>query len=286
MAQRPLLWVLPFLALSSHVYAHSNPSAFASAGIAGNSQTTSDEKHFPGRVTLDPRHVAGVVLKVNARIVGMRDLYVGRPVQQGEVLAEFESAELETIQRTYAEIYSKIEYVRAISVTADEKLIEARMNLRWRGLSEDDLGMLESSLKPVRKVAIKAPQDGYLLDILAAEGQVVNPGAQSGLFSLTGTTLFRIADQEAVLVEASVPPAEAASVQPGDLAQLRLSPTTEPLAATVEEVVPYSPPGSLRRTIRLRPLAGATLLGLRDGMRVSVSLGSETQSSEGPAHDH
>lgn len=262
------------LLVPSVVYGHGDAGVFA-----GQSTTHAEAvvgavapQRYAARVLVDPRETVGVVLKVNARIVALRDFYIGRPVKRGEVLAEFESAELETIQRSYAELFANIEAVRAFSTTAEEKLIEARMNLQWRGLSEADVRTLETTRTPVRRLRITAPQDGYLVDIAVAEGQVINPGSQSGLFSLSGTTLFRIASVAGFRVEAELPLALAAKLKPGATAWLHASPTAPPLEAAVEEIIPFAVTGSLRRTVRLRPLADASLLGLRNGQRLGVSL--------------
>lgn len=263
--------------------AHSDASAFASEATATRlAETQATPRRYAAQVRVDPRAITGVVLKVNARITDLRNLYRGRPVREGEVLAHFESAELETIQRSYAETYANMEYIREISVTADEKLMEGRMNLQWRGLSREDVEALEDSRMPIRRLRITAPHDGYLLDVAVTEGQVVNPGAQSGLFSLSGTTLMRIANEEAVTVDADLPLELAADIVPGDRAWLYVLPSTPPFEATVEDVLPLVIGTELRRTVRLRPLASARLLGLRNGQRLSVSL----ETREGGSHAH
>lgn len=257
-------------------YGHGHVGAFADvpAARAQAMRQADSPQRYAAQLRVDPREIVGVVLKVNARIVELRDLYVGRPVTKGEVLAEFESAELETVQRSYAEIYANLDAVRAFSTTAEEKLIEGRMNLLWRGLSEQDLRKLEATREPVRRLRITAPQDGYLVGIAVAEGQVINPGSQSGLFSLSGTTLFRIAKQDAFMIEAELPLALAAALEPDAIVWLHTSPTAAPLEAAVEEIMPFTADTSLRRTVRLRPLASASLLGLRAGQRLSVSVAS------------
>ena len=263
--------------------AHGDTGAFTradgrTAPAGAHEAATPAPRRYPAEVRLDPRKVWGVVLKVNARLVNLRDdLYVGRPVERGEALAEFESAELETIQRTYAETFANIEYVKAVSTTGEEKLIEGQMSLRWRGLSEDDLRSLERTRKPVGKIRIVAPQDGYLQEIGVTEGQVVNAGAQSGLFSVSGATLFRVAEPGAVFVDARLPFAAAAALKPGDAARLHLPGAAGTVDATVEDVLPLAPAPGLRRTVRLRPAAAT---GLRDGLRLTVSLAAEA------AHAH
>lgn len=264
-------------------WAHSDAGAFASeATAAGKAEIQASPRRYAAQVRVDPREIMGIVLKVNARITAMRDLYRGRPVREGEVLADFESAELETIQRSYAETYANMEYIREISVTAEEKLIEGRMNLQWRGLSRQDIQVLEDTRRPIKRLSLTAPRDGYLLDVAVTEGQVVNPGAQSGLFSLSGTTLMRIASEEAITVDAELPLGLAAVVKHGDTAWLHVSPSTPPLEASVEEIVPLVMGSKLRRTVRMKPLASAYLLGLRNGQRLSVSL----EMDKGDSHAH
>lgn len=276
------------LLVSGPVHAHGDASAFV--GTAMKTESGSADalrpRYYPAQVRIDPRHVSGVVLKVNARVINVADLYVGRPVRSGDVLAEFESAELETIQRTFAETVANLRYVEAASTTVTEKLVEARMNLGWRGLSDQDIRALEETRQPIRRVDITAPTDGYLLEIAASEGQVVNPGAQAGLFSLSGTTLFRIADADAVTIEAQIPAAVAAGLDAGDEASLRLPGNAAQLDAVVDEVLPYSAPSSLRRTVRLRPLASASLLGLRDGLRLAVTVDAATAEATEAPHEH
>ncbi|WP_158675342.1 efflux RND transporter periplasmic adaptor subunit [Thiohalobacter thiocyanaticus] len=280
------VWLL-FWLLAGAAHAHSDASGFAEEmSRFGGGSEAQGPRRYAAQVRVDPRHIAGVVLKVNARIVDLNDLYVGRPVREGELLAEYESAELETVQRSYAETYANMEYIREISVTAEEKLIEGRMNLQWRGLYPEDIEKLEQSRDPVKRLRVKSPRSGYLLEVNVTEGQVVNPGAQSGLFNLSGTTLMRIASDQAVTVDVELPLAVAAGLSPGDTAWLYPTPSAPPLEASVAEVVPLVEGSGLRRTVRLEPLASPRLLGLRDGQRLSVSLQPEQMQQEEAGHAH
>ncbi|BCO32101.1 hypothetical protein TspCOW1_22040 [Thiohalobacter sp. COW1] len=279
--------LLLFWWMAAGVYAHSDASGFADEmSRFGGGAESQGPRRYAAQVRVDPREIAGVVLKVNARITDLHDLYIGRPVRAGEVLAEYESAELETVQRSYAETYANMEYIREISVTAEEKLIEGRMNLQWRGLYPEDIERLEQEREPVKRLRVKAPRDGYLLDVNVTEGQVVNPGAQAGLFNLSGTTLMRIASDQAVTIDVELPLEVAARLSTGDAAWVYPSPSAPPLEASVSEVVPMVGGTGLRRTVRLEPLASARLLGLRDGQRLSVSLQPEQTQQEEAGHAH
>ncbi|MDN5937324.1 MAG: efflux RND transporter periplasmic adaptor subunit [Salinisphaera sp.] len=266
-----LLCCAPLVAM-----AHGDPGAFAGDGAVTSEHDTAAEIHaYPAQIRYDPRHRRSVVLKVSARLANLKELYVGRWVDKGQVLAQFESPGLETIQRTYVELYSNLAAARAFSNTVEKKLIHARMSLRWRGLSEQNIRFLERALKPVDQVQIRAPQGGYLTMITATEGQVVNAGAQAGRFSMSGTKLFEIADPNAILVEAALPRPVAASLQAGDRAWLRLPTHAAPIKAKVVRTVSLTSPGSLRRIVRVQPLTDIARLGVWNGLRITVSFALE-----------
>lgn len=251
--------VCAFAASSTAALAHSNSAGFVTSEPQHHDERplTGTGERFPAFVRLDPRKVRNIVLKVNAQVVNVRNPLTGRRVRRGELLAEFESAELETIQRTYVETFSNMDAVRAFSVTGDEKLIEGRMNLEWRGLSPEALRWIEEHRQPVRRVQIVAPVDGYLLDVNVVEGQIVNAGSQSGLFGVAGETLFRIAESGAMTIDLMVPERAASRTKVGKKASVWLPAQgggTEQVECAVEEVLQTIDPATQRRTVRLRPL--------------------------------
>src|SRR5574340_108599 len=86
-------------------FAHSDLSRFGGTPAEASAEEAAGAHHehsadagsesqpvYPGVVTVDPRRVEAVVIKVNARLTDPRDLFVGKPVTKGEVLAELESA--------------------------------------------------------------------------------------------------------------------------------------------------------------------------------------------------
>ena len=79
-------------------------------GLAFNAQAqpaapAADDHHddhaapqlYPATIVIDPRQVVSVVVKINARLKNLRNLYVGQRVARDQVLGELESAELETV---------------------------------------------------------------------------------------------------------------------------------------------------------------------------------------------
>lgn len=263
------------------VWAHSDTGAFAEDHHHDDesaAQVLARPAMYPATVRFDSRKIENIVLKVNAKVSELSDVYVGRRVSKGDILAEFESAELETLQRTYIETFRNIARVGQISMTAEEKLIEGRMNLEWRGLSADDVQLIEDLREPLASVPITAPVDGYVLEVRVVDGEIVNAGNASGLFSAAGTTIFRIARFGSIVVEAQVPEALAKVLRPGSVAGVWVGNGRHRsrIEATVDQISRTVNPATQRRTVRLIPVSGPGLNRLRDGARLNVSLGGES----------
>jgi len=278
----PLLASLLFVA--ADVFAHSNAGAFGvddEHGSAASGNRHSDEpavsgRRYPATIIVDSRRVHDLVIKVNARIVNSRDLYVGKSVEKSEVLAEIESAELETVQNTYLGIVRNMDAVQSFSVTSPQKLIEGRMNLEWRGMSASDIELIELQGKPLKQVPIRAPVAGYLYSLNIINNQILNAGVQTGLFAATGITIASIADPAAVTIEASIPAAEAARLIRRQAATVFL-PSQETgwmsVPGEVEMISPLINPANQRQLVRLRlsGLSRSAPLRVVNGMKILVS---------------
>lgn len=260
------LFLLPALAAWQGTgWAHSDASMFG-APLAGDDQHDRGEAadapiRYPASLSIDPRQLVNVVIKINAKITKLSKLYPGKPVHKGEVLGEMESAELETVQNTYLGIYSNIDAVQAFSMTVNEKLIDARMNLVWRGMSDEDIRHLETSHQPVKRVRIKSPASGFVYSLNVVSDQILNTGGQMGQYTTSGTTIATLARPEALLVETSIPAPEAARIKPGQKAILHLSDAEQgnvSLDANVQHVYAFVNPLNQRQRVRIK-LAGANL---------------------------
>lgn len=269
---------LPGLAL-----AHSDASKFGApipqrvavdaAGEAGSVD------RYPATVSVDPRRLVNVVVKINARIISLNDLYPGKRVREGDVLGELESAELETIQSSYLAIVGNLDAVQAFSMTSSEKLIDARMNLAWRGMSEDDIRRLETLREPLKTIRVRAPASGHLYSLDAVNNQILNTGGQVGQYTATGTTIATIMKPGAVQVETDLPVPRAAALRPGSKATVYLPSARRGqvgVPAVVEQVFAYVNPANQRQRARLK-LMGALPDGVNvlPGQLASVSFGSE-----------
>lgn len=270
-----------FLLVSLHaaVHAHSDASMFGGTVSSADHHDHPVEAavRYPASVIFDPRQLVDVTIKINARITRLNNLYVGKRVMRGEVLGEMESAELETIQGTYLGLFANMEAVREFSMTGNEKLIDARMGLNWRGMSEEDIKLLETRGEPLKRIRIKSPEAGYIYGLNVVNNQILNTSGQVGQYTATGTTILTIARPAAIQVEASLPAKVAGKLRPGQPATLYVVDARRgevAIPALVQRVFAFVNPANQRQRVRLR-LTGNPPNGmaLPAGLQASVSVG-------------
>lgn len=273
-----------FLSLQASVHAHSDASMFGSPAAAGGEHDRPMEAavRYPATLTFDPRQLANVVIKINARITKLNNLYVGKRVARNEVLGEMESAELETIQSTYLGLFSNLDAVREFSMTGNEKLIDSRMGLRWRGMSEEDIKLLEARREPLKVIRIKSPEAGVIYGLNVVNNQILNTGGQVGQYTATGTTILTIARPAAIQAEASVPIRVSSKLKPGQRATVYVADVRRgevAIPAVVQQIFAFANPVNQRQRVRLR------LTGLPDGVALPAGLQTSVKLEEaGHAH--
>lgn len=281
---RKLILVLSvLLGLPATAHAHSDASMFGAEAAPQRDRAVQAAVRHPAALTFDPRHLIDVVVKINARITRLNNLYVGKRVGRDEVLGEMESAELETVQGTYLALFRNMDAVQSFSMTGNEKLIDARMNLRWRGMSERDIKQMERDREPLKRIRITAPESGFIYRVNVVNNQILNTGGQVGQYTATGTTILTLARPAAIQVEASLPVEVARTLKPGQrttvyVADARRGEVAMP--AVVQQIFAFANPVNQRQRVRLK-LAGTPPAGiaLPAGLQTSVSL-------EAPDHAH
>lgn len=230
---------------------------------------------YPATVVIDPRKVTAIVIKINARLVGQHDLYIGKYVSKGEVLAEIESAELETLQRSYIATVSNLAAVNAFSVTSSAKIADGKLNLIWRGMSKDDVRQIDLSREPLKQVKIRAPVSGFISTIEVINNQIVNGSTQSGRSSAAGKLFASISDPGSFLLEASVPATKAAQLKIGQSAMVLIpgkDEKSEELQARVIQIYGFVNPVTQRRLVRLRLEGRHADLAFANGLLVAVRI--------------
>ncbi len=166
----------------------------------------------------DTRHRI-LAARVPGRIEKLQVNYVGAEVEAGAPLATVFSPEMLTAQRQY------VERIKAGAVaTPLSERASARERLLELGLTEEEIRILEATLKPTAMVNIRAPLSGTVISRAVYEGQYVK----------TNDPLFEIGDFSRMwfVFDAYEP----------DLAWLRLG-------QTVEVSVPSQPGQVLTATI-------------------------------------
>ena len=132
-------------------------------------------------------------------------LYVdatGQQVHKGDPLFAIYSPELWSAQR---------EYLLALDQPGFRS--SARTKLQYFDISDEQLAELEKTRKATKTLIVKAPQDGFVIEKMAVEGQMVDAGER----------IYRIADLGIVWVQSQVYEQDLAYIKLGQEALVTLS---------------------------------------------------------------
>jgi Cu(I)/Ag(I) efflux system membrane fusion protein len=155
-----------------------------------------------GSVAYNERDVA----VVQARSTGFLErLYVRAPldaVKRGQPLAEVYVPDWVAAQEEYL---SARRISRADANALDGLVDAARQRMRLAGMSEEQIGRVETSGAVQARMTLIAPIGGVVTELAAREGMTV----------MTGAPLFRINGLGTIWVNAEIPEAFAAEVRPG-----------------------------------------------------------------------
>lgn len=200
------------------------------------------------------------IVEVHPRVSGwLERLYVrttGETVRAGQPLGAVFSQEL------YA---SQLEYLaalrRASTAPASVVLAAGRTRLKILGMSDAEIGRIESTRRADRLVAIVAPRSGFVLDRAATQGITVDPS----------TNILSIADVGQLWIIVEVAEADAARVHVGSTASLTFPLTGRPpLIAKVEFIYPMLTERT--RSVRVRMTVPNVDGALRPGMYGSAQI--------------
>ena len=156
-----------------------------------------------GRVEYDERRFRTVNTKIDGWIERLYVDYTGRPVRQGEPLADLYSPELLATQKEYLQLlgWSREPAPEAPSATdrmvtrdAAALLAAARERLKLWDISEAQIRKIEETGEPIRTLTIYSPVDGHVVQKMAVQGMRV----------MAGEKLFDIADLATLWVVADI----------------------------------------------------------------------------------
>jgi membrane fusion protein, copper/silver efflux system len=160
-----------------------------------------------GSVAYNERDVAAVQARANGYV---EKLHVRAPldaVRKGQALAELYVPEWVAAQ----EEYLTVKRMAATSAGMAPLLDGARQRMRLAGMTEDQIGLVESTGRVHPRLTVTAPIEGVITEL----------GAREGMTVMAGAPLFRINALSTVWLNAEVSEAQATLVRPGAPVQAR-----------------------------------------------------------------
>jgi len=147
------------------------------------------EIRMVGKVDYDETRVKNITAWVPGRIDRLYVDFTGITVSKGDHMVDLYSPELisaqaELLQALKAAGNVKTSTSEMVTRTTLATLEASREKLRLLGLSDEQIGKIESSGKPVTHITIYSPMGGVVIHKNAAEGLYVN----------TGTPIYQVAD--------------------------------------------------------------------------------------------
>jgi Cu(I)/Ag(I) efflux system membrane fusion protein len=147
----------------------------------------------------------------------------------------------------------------------------ARQRMRQVGMTDDQIGLIETSGKVQPRITLTAPISGVMVELMAREGMTVMPGA----------TLFRINGLSTVWANAHVPESQASLMRVGSAVEAR-SPALPGTVfkGKVQAILPEVDPSTRTFKVRVELVNSASDLARRlaPGMFVSVALSTPSES--------
>ena len=205
---------------------------------------------------------------------------LGDSVSAGETVAYLESRDAGTIAAERSSASARLIAARA-AYAREKKLFDARVTAR-QDLEAAQAVLAEAEAEARRTQsaagAAKITGDGRFLAVTSLiSGRITKSDATLGSYVAAGTELFRVADPRKIQINASVLPADARRVKPGDRAVIELL-GGETVNATVRAATPSLDPESKAATIVLLP-DGFGQLTPGQGLRVRFMPRNSASSS-------
>lgn len=205
----------------------------------------------------------GAVVRITKRL--------GDAVATGEAIAFLESRDAAAIAAEHSTAAAKAALARS-TYERERRLFEAKVTARQDlEAARAALSEAEAELRRSQSAASasKVSGDGRTLAVTSLiSGRITKSDARLGAYVAAGTELFRVADPRKIQVNASVLPADARRVSPGDRAVIELV-GGDTVGATVRSATPSLDPESKVATIVLVPDSGAQLTP-GQGLRVRI----------------
>jgi membrane fusion protein, copper/silver efflux system len=170
------------------------------------------EIRMVGTIEYNEAGLADVTTKFKGWVERLYVDTTGQQVHRGEPLFEIYSPELYSAQVEY--LLATGTHTNANAMLGNETLrTSARNKLKFFDISEDQIAELERTRHPSKTLRIVAPIDGFVVDKMVVEGQMVDAGMK----------LYRLADLALVWVQAQVYEQDLAYIRLGQETTVSLS---------------------------------------------------------------
>ncbi len=208
-----------------------------------------------GTLAFNERTLAVATARTEGWVKALHVASAGETVRKGEVLAEIYAPDIAATEREYA-------------VAGGGFAGAALSRLRALGTPDEEIARLRRTGRPARTVAVRAPEDGVVIEKMVTLGTRVAPDQP----------LYRLADPSVLWLIAEVAERDLASVGPGSAATARfVAFPGKNFAGTVELIAPSLSERTRTASVRIA-LPNANGL-LRAGMYADVSIGPEPGTS-------
>lgn len=225
-----------------------------------------------GNLQFNERRLATITTKVAGWIERLAVAATGDPVQKGEVLAEIYAPDLVAAEEEYLVAMRLGGSMPGSMAHNDQGALTAASLQRLRALDvpEDEIARLRKTGKAARRIAVRAPADGIVIEKPVQEGMRVEPGQP----------LYKTADLSDVWLIAEVQEQDLGLIRPGQKAEARfIAFPGRSFEGTVEFIYPTLSPET--RTARVRIVIPNPDKALRAAMYATVDIAA--QSSGQPA---
>ncbi len=285
---------------ASQAPGHSDPGVFGQAGAHEHEEVVATEVQLPDRAMAQedslftlaesqagPRASsvrtygyvvpnAQAMLDVNVIVSGqVKDVYVrvGDSVRKGESLISIFNPEFITTQRGHLEFLKNEDKIQVLREEGrlPNYLKDAKENLRWWGMTDQQIDDLIEHGKIVDSITLHAPADGFVTDLFVQPGSLVNAGDRTmAQYVVVGKAVARMVTAEAApWVEGYVYPDQRALLRPGVPVRVTL-PDGRHVERPITQVLPVVDPATQRA--RFLVDLGRASTGLATGQAVNLSL--------------
>lgn len=236
------LFALTAVLAAGSVHGHSDATGFAGAGGHDRAQDAADTvvqvasplirtAEVEQRSVTELRTGIGTVVAdagsthdVNAFISGqVKRVFVrtGTRVGKGEPIALIDSPEFVLTQKAYVALLGNQEKLDILEGEGrlGNYLEDARENLRWWGLADDEIKRLEDTGKALEGITVRSKVDGVISEVLVEPGNLLSAGDRNmAQFVVMGQAIARIvADNEPLWIETLMYPSDATGVRAADV---------------------------------------------------------------------